>query len=217
MENWGQAAFLSAVGSGVTVSDFSILTVCSGNICRSPMAEQLLRAALASHPGIRVSSAGTVGLVGHPMDAQAAALATQFGVTDAASHIARELDASIVGDAQLVFAMAREHRRAVVEFEPRAARRTFTIREFARIAAEMTDEDLSDVAAIPSKDVSARLAAAVALIASMRGMVDRPASPEDDDVIDPYRRTADVYDQSARELRPAVDAVVRFLERAMTV
>ncbi|WP_244934445.1 low molecular weight phosphatase family protein [Mycetocola zhadangensis] len=199
------------------MSDFSILTVCSGNICRSPMAEQLLRTGLAQHEGIRVSSAGTVGLIGHPMDAQAAALAAQLGVTDTGSHIARELDAPIVGDAQLVFAMAREHRRAVVELEPRAARRTFTIREFARIVTEITDDDLAEVAALPATDAPARLSAAVAVVASMRGMVDRPASPEDDDVIDPYRRTADVYERSASELRPAVNAVVAFTHRVLSL
>jgi protein-tyrosine phosphatase len=199
------------------VGDFSILTVCSGNICRSPMAEQLLRAGLAAYPGIRVTSAGTVGLVGYPMDAQAAALSTRLGATDTDAHIARELSAPIVGEAQLVFAMAREHRRAVVEYEPRAARRTFTLREFARITAEITDEDLADVAVIPKTDVAARLNAAVAIVASMRGMVERPAVPEDDDVVDPYRRSADVYEQSARELQPAVDGAVRFFKRALAL
>jgi protein-tyrosine phosphatase len=199
------------------VSDFSILTVCSGNICRSPMAEQLLRAGLADLPGVRVSSAGTVGLVGSPMDAQAAALSAQFGVTDSALHVARELSAPIVGDAQLVFAMAREHRRAVVEYEPRAARRTFTIREFSRIAAEITNDDLADISAISKNDIAGRLSAAVTIVASMRGMVDRPASPEDDDVIDPYRRSVDVYERSAAELRPAVDAVVNFVRRIVAL
>lgn len=204
-------------GIGVTVSNFSILTVCSGNICRSPMAEQLLRAGLAAHPEIQVSSAGTVGMVGHPMDAQAAALATRLGVVGTAAHIARELSAPIVGDARLVFAMAREHRRAVVEHEPRAARRTFTLREFARIAGEITDGDLVDVAAIPASDVAGRLSAAVAIVASMRGMVERPALPEDDDVVDPYRRGAEVYEQSARQLQPAVDAAVRFFDRTLAL
>lgn len=198
------------------MGNFSILTVCSGNICRSPMAEQLLRAGLAEYPQIRVSSAGTIGLVGHPMDRQAAALAAQFGATDTKSHMARELFAPIVGDAQLVFAMAREHRRAVVEFEPRAARRTFTIREFARIAVKLTDSDLSYVASIPPSDVNGRLSAAVAVVASMRGMVDRPELPEDDDVVDPYRRPTDVYERSASELVPAVDAVVRLINRVLS-
>lgn len=199
------------------MADFSILTVCSGNICRSPLAEQLLRAGLADVPDVRVSSAGTVGMIGSPMDRQSAELAARFGVTDADRHVARELNAQHVGDAQLVFAMSREHRRAVVEFEPRAARRTFTIREFARITAEITDDDLAPVAALPLSDTTARLNAAIGVVAAMRGMVGPAASPDDDDVIDPYRRTADVYEQTGRELQPAVDAALTLFRRALTL
>ncbi|MET1017781.1 MAG: low molecular weight phosphatase family protein [Leifsonia flava] len=197
--------------------DFSILTVCSGNICRSPLAEQLLRAGLADVPGIRVSSAGTVGMVGYPMDAQSAELAARFGVTDTAEHVARELNAQHVGDAQLILAMSREHRRAVAQMTPRASRRTFTIREFARIAAEITDDDLAPAAELPLDDTAGRLSATVAVVGDLRGMVTPALTPEDDDVIDPYRRTADVYEQTGTELRPAVDSVLALFRRALTL
>ena len=197
--------------------DFSILTVCSGNICRSPLAEQLLRAGLAGVPDVRVSSAGTIGMVGYPMDAQAAELAVRFGITDSAQHVARELNEEHIADAQLIFAMSRDHRRAIAELVPRAARRTFTIREFARIAAEITDDDLASVAELPSDDTTGRLAATVAVVGSMRGMAGPPASPDDDDVIDPYRRPADVYERSGIELRPAVDATLDLFRRALSL
>jgi protein-tyrosine phosphatase len=128
------------------VTAFNILTVCSGNICRSPMAEQLLRAGLNAYPEVAVTSAGTVGLVGEPMDARALALASSFGVTDAADHVARELNEHQIRDADVVFAMSREHRRAIVQLHPRASRYTFTIREFARISKEITDADLTEAA-----------------------------------------------------------------------
>lgn len=197
--------------------DFSILTVCSGNICRSPLAEQLLRAGLADVPDVRVSSAGTVGMIGYPMDARAAELAVRFGITDSASHVARELNERQIADAQLIFAMSRDHRRAVAELVPRAARRTFTIREFARIAAEITDDDLAPAAELPQDDVSGRLAATVAVVGAMRGMAGPPASADDDDVIDPYRRPAAVYERSGNELRPAVDAVLDLFRRGLAV
>ena len=199
------------------MSHFSILTVCSGNICRSPLAEQLLRAGLADVPGVQVSSAGTIGMIGYPMDAQAAELAVRFGVTDSAQHVARELNEQHIADAELIFAMSRDHRRAIAELVPRAARRTFTIREFARIAAEISDEDLASVAAIPRTDSAGRLAATVAVVGSMRGMAGPPATPEDDDVIDPYRRSADVYERSGNELRPAVDAALELFRRALAL
>ena len=57
----------------------TILTVCVGNICRSPMAEGLLRERLsASGKSVRVASAGLQALAGHPADAMATALLTTF-------------------------------------------------------------------------------------------------------------------------------------------
>ncbi|WP_308428560.1 arsenate reductase/protein-tyrosine-phosphatase family protein [Mycetocola manganoxydans] len=190
--------------------------MCSGNICRSPMAEQLLRAGLNSYPGVSVGSAGTVGLVGEPMDARALDLATSFGVTDAATHVARELNEKQIREADVVFAMSREHRRAVVQLHPRASRYTFTIREFARIAAEITDADLTDAALLPGDDVAGRFAVAVDAAASLRGMVTPLQNADDDDVVDPYRRADEVYTLSGQQLVPAVQATLALFGRAAT-
>ncbi|AWB87870.1 low molecular weight phosphatase family protein [Mycetocola zhujimingii] len=194
-----------------------MLTVCSGNICRSPLAEQLLRAGLSAYPGVTVASAGTVGLSGEPMDARALTLATSLGVTDAEAHVARELTEIDIRDADVIFAMAREHRRAIVQLHPRAARYTFTIREFARIAAEITDADLTDVAILPPDDLAGRFASAVATCAALRGVVAPALSPDDDDVVDPYRRHDDVYVRTGHELVPAVASTVDLFHRAATV
>jgi len=48
-------------------------------------------------------------------------------------------------------------------------------------------------------------------------MVLPPEDPEHDDVIDPYRQSQAVYDRSAAELKPAVDAAVQFLQTALTI
>src|SRR5690606_4076566 len=60
----------------------TILTVCTGNICRSPMGEILLRANLADL-GVRVHSAGTHALVDHEMTEQSQQLAVRLGATEA--------------------------------------------------------------------------------------------------------------------------------------
>ncbi|SFN36028.1 hypothetical protein [Mycetocola miduiensis] len=196
------------------MANFTILTVCSGNICRSPMAEQLLRSGLNAYPGVTVSSAGTVGLVGEPMDQRALSLAASFGVTDAADHVARELNEQQIRDADVVFAMSREHRRAIVQLHPRASRYTFTIREFARIAAEITDADLTDAALLSRDDVAGRFAAAIEAAASLRGVVTPLLNADDDDVVDPYRRLDDVYTLSGQQLVPAVEGALALFERA---
>jgi protein-tyrosine phosphatase len=180
------------------------------------MAEQLLRAGLSAYSGVTVTSAGTVGLVGEPMDARALNLAASFGVTDAAEHVARELSEQQIREADVVFAMSREHRRAIVQLHPRSARYTFTIREFARITAEITDADLTDAALLPRGDVASRFAAAVEAAASLRGIVTPLQNADDDDVVDPYRRSDDVYTVSGQQLVPAVQGALALFERAAT-
>ncbi|TFD17773.1 low molecular weight phosphatase family protein [Cryobacterium sp. TMT2-23] len=195
---------------------FSILTVCSGNICRSPLAEQLLRVGLASWPQIQVASAGTIGLTGQGMPPQAADLSHHFG-GDPSAHVAQELTEQHVQTADLVFAMSREHRRAIVELVPRAIRYTFTIREFARLVADVTDDDLDAAAALPLDDVVGRLTTLIGLAASQRGAVAPLVSADDDDVVDPYRRSDEVYVESAQQLVPAINAVTALFHRAATV
>jgi protein-tyrosine phosphatase len=197
------------------MSKFTILTVCSGNLCRSPIAEQVLRARL-DRLSVSVRSAGTVARDGDAMTPEAAAISTRLG-GDSSSHAARRLGERVVGEAGLVLAMAREHRRAVVTMLPRASRYTFAVREFARLAAGITEDDLDEIARMPLEEEAARLSAAVALVASRRGMVPAPDDPGDDDVIDPYRRSADVYASSEAQLAPALEAVVLFLWRAATL
>lgn len=198
------------------MAGFRILTVCSGNICRSPLAEQLLRVGLASWPEVTVASAGTIGLTGQGMPNEAADLSRHFG-GEPSGHVARVLTAEHLSEASLVFAMSREHRRAIVELFPKAIRYTFTIREFARLVSGVTDEDLDDAAALPLHDVVGRFSTLVGFAASQRGAVSPPESPEDDDVVDPYRRSDEVYAESARQLVPAVNDVVSLFHRSARV
>lgn len=198
-------------------SQFRVMTVCSGNICRSPVAERYLQAGLQrlGIQGVTVDSAGTIARDGQRMPEQAAQLAISHGA-DPSGHEARYLNEGHVAKADLVFAMAREHRRDVVSMYPRASRYTFTIREFARLAKGLIVQDFQDVAAISAVDVAARLRAAVALVAARRGLVDVPADPLEDDVVDPYRLSDDVFSESGRQLFPAVDVVLDVFQYALT-
>ncbi|HXV93441.1 MAG TPA: low molecular weight protein-tyrosine-phosphatase [Pseudonocardia sp.] len=101
----------------------SVTFVCTGNICRSPMAEkvfvhELEAAGLAEH--VRVTSAGTGGWhVGEPADVRAAALLREHGYADA--HVARQLDAELLA-ADLIVALDEGHRRAVQRLVPEPER-----------------------------------------------------------------------------------------------
>jgi len=87
----------------------SILCVCTGNICRSPVAEAALRAAL---PGHSVSSAGLHALVGHGIDADSAAAARQRDIP-LSDHSARQFTTRIGERPDLIIVMDRDHRSEI--------------------------------------------------------------------------------------------------------
>lgn len=86
------------------------LVVCTGNICRSPMGEYVLRDRLADRPNITVGSAGIGALVGHPADPTAVEIMAEHGI-DASAHRARQVDAQMLADTDLVLAMDNTHVR----------------------------------------------------------------------------------------------------------
>lgn len=188
-----------------------ILTVCTGNICRSPLAAVILKTRLADLD-VQVHSAGTRGLNAATMTPEAIDLAIEYGVSDvdADAHRSRYLIESLLSSPDLILTMTRDHRREVAELAPARLRSTFTLREFARLAAALSDEQIA--AAAVGDDASTRLRSAATAIAGMRGLVE----PGDDDVIDPYRREWEVYRESADQLVPAlaqVERVVRIASR----
>lgn len=184
--------------------------VCTGNVCRSPLAELLLSARLGALEGVSASSAGTDAVDGEKMTAQASEIAIRLGAPErgVAEHRARRLESWMLREAELVLALTRDHRGAIVRLEPSATRRTFTLREFAHVADSIRTPDPSD----PARHE--RLQTGVATAASLRGVVPPLHRPEDADVIDPYRRTDAVYERSAAQLAPAVESTARFLIRA---
>ena len=92
----------------------SILVVCTGNICRSPIGERLLRQQL---PGKQVNSAGILGLEGHPADAAAQAVARRHGVS-LEGHIARKVTRNLLQQADLILVMGPEHLRFIATMAP---------------------------------------------------------------------------------------------------
>ncbi len=126
-----------------------VLFVCTGNICRSPIAERLAAAygARLQIPDFRASSAGTHAVIAHPIHPDAAHVLEKLG-GDASSFAARQLTSRIASDADLVLTMTRAHRNAVLEHAPRQLHRTFTLSEAARLASEYNARKVADLAAL---------------------------------------------------------------------
>lgn len=192
---------------------FEVLVVCTGNLCRSPLAALLLEARLpgaAGLPGrgLRVASAGTLARPGAPMDPAAAVEAARLGL-DPSAHRARRLSAQAVERADLVVGVAREHRAAAVRLAPAAVRRAFTLLELADLLRGLPVEG---AVASASEDPATRLRSLVEAAAMRRSL-----APLDDphriDVPDPYRRGAAAYGRSAREIASAIDGVEGAIRR----
>ena len=92
----------------------SILVVCTGNICRSPIGERLLRQLL---PGRQVTSAGIFGLEGRPADASAQAVALRHGLS-LEGHVARRVKCSLLQQSDLILVMEPEHLRFIATMAP---------------------------------------------------------------------------------------------------
>ena len=177
----------------------TILTVCTGNICRSPAVERLLAHAL---PEANVVSAGVRAVVGGPVHPPMATLLAGAGVS-VDGFAAQQLTADVVARADLVLALTRGHRAAIVDLVPAAVRRTFTLRELARYATAVGPD------ALPHGTLAERLEALLPLAAAQRGRV--RIDPREDDVVDPYGGNDRLYALSFDQLRPAVDAIAEVL------
>jgi protein-tyrosine phosphatase len=106
-----------------------VLVVCVGNICRSPMAEALLRARLGRRPRFAVSSAGVSALVGFPADPAAVELMQERGL-DISGHRARQVTPDLVAASDLVLVMERGHEAAVLAIAPQARGKVHSIGKF---------------------------------------------------------------------------------------
>lgn len=104
----------------------SILVLCEGNICRSPMAEALIAAAL---PNCTVSSAGLQALVGKPADESAQQLMRERGL-DISRHRAQQVTRPLCLNADVVLVMEREQRGRLQVLYPEVCGRVFRLGEY---------------------------------------------------------------------------------------
>lgn len=103
----------------------SILVVCVGNICRSPMAESILHHQLQEQ-GFTVSSAGLGALIDHAMDKTALKVLRDNGY-DWSNHKARQITPKLISNNDLILVMEKKHLNAVSEMAPQARGKTFLL------------------------------------------------------------------------------------------
>jgi protein-tyrosine phosphatase len=168
---------------------FTVLLVCTGNICRSALAERLGRAYLTEvldgdADRIRLVSAGTQAVMGSDMHPDSALVLRGFGA-EPGDFQARQLQPAHTATADLVLTMTRAHRRAVLELAPRMLSRTFTLLEAADLLSRLPTDESSQAG-----DFLERADALVQKLAAARSQ--RPGSAADD-VPDPIGRPVDEH------------------------
>lgn len=105
-----------------------VLTLCVGNICRSPIAEALLARAL---PQSQVWSAGLEALVGQPADPLSVEVAARHGI-DLGTHRAQQVSAWMCQQAELILVMEQDHRLELERRYPTVRGRVFCLGEATR-------------------------------------------------------------------------------------
>lgn len=103
----------------------NILIVCVGNICRSPLAEAMLKQHLTAK-GKQVSSAGLQAMVAQGADAHTTELATAAGI-DLSNHKARQLTREMLAEADLILTMEQRHLEDISKMAPQARGKTMLL------------------------------------------------------------------------------------------
>ena len=185
----------------MTAADFPplrILAVCTGNVCRSPAVERLLQRDLDE--SVTIVSAGTHALVGEPIAEPMTELLSSAGANPS-QFGASQLRAADVRGADLILALTREHRAEIVDLWPGAVRRSFTLNEFARALLQIETDDLPE-----ANSAADRLTSLLPHAATLRGQ-HRPTTATADDIIDPYHRSNEIYQQSFDQISEAIGII----------
>lgn len=169
---------------------FTILHVCMGNICRSPMAERLF--ALELGDSVYIHSVGTGGWhEGEEMNPPAARLIVARG-GDVEGFRARKLRAEHIDSADLILTATADQFDYVTALRRDAADRTFVLGEFGRLLKGV------DRSTLPTGATYERGVAIVHAVAALRG--GHPAAPGDD-LDDPWGRGDHVFSRIADEIQ----------------
>lgn len=175
----------------------TVLFVCTGNICRSPIAAGLLAARLGSSgPAVRVDSAGILDL-DVPSPPEVIATGNDLGI-DLADHRGRLITLADVRGATLILGMTRKHVREVVMMDPSAWTRTFTLRELVRRGQLMRP-----------RDANQSLEDWLVFVNHGRRMVDLQGKSRKDDIADPLGGSMRGYRIAAETISGLVSELVR--------
>jgi protein-tyrosine phosphatase len=173
--------------------------LCTGNICRSPVAAALLAARTAQiGVDVRVSSAGVLES-GRPASAHSVDILSGRGL-DLSTHRSTTVTKELIRSADLIVTMAREHVRHAVVLVPEAWPRTFTLKNLVirgeKVGPRRPEEEISDW---------------LARVHAGRTRAGLLGSSLEDDVADPIGQARGAYNRMVGELDDLVERLVTLL------
>lgn len=180
---------------------FRVLFVCTGNVCRSPLAERLTRSALGPCPAVQVTSAGTRAEPGREMTERARRVLVRLG-GDPTGFGSRPLVPGLVAAADLVLTATREHRAESVAMHLPAVTRAFTIAEFGTLVRAVPPEEITR-----HRDPVRRARALVDEARALRGLV----RVDQFDIADPHGRSRLAHRAAGRGIARSLAVPLRLL------
>ncbi|MEI6375034.1 MAG: hypothetical protein WCP26_14735 [Actinomycetes bacterium] len=192
---------------------FTVMVVCSANVCRSPVAAALLQVALASQMASGLVAVTSGGVWANDGDAVCGLAVQQAGLSTL-HHSAKRLTEADIASADLILTAEQLHRASVVEKDLSARKRTFTLREAAALskwhaAGSPLPEGLDfPPAPPPPEDPYARLLWWVSELNAGRGIASM-GSGQEFDIADSHGEVRVDHAAVVAALGSAVDGIVR--------
>ncbi|MFC5451449.1 low molecular weight protein arginine phosphatase [Paenibacillus aestuarii] len=188
-----------------------ILFVCTGNTCRSPLAEGLLRMKVNKEGlAVEVRSAGVSAVTGGPISRNSASILKQAGFEEQLQSLA--IQPSEVNWADLILTMTVGHKRSVVGRFPDAIDKTFTLKEYV-------EDDAVVLQAIEEREklvaeLQLKMALAQAITPEERSRIlELEYKLPDYDISDPFGGPLTIYQQTADEIGESLDKLVAKIKK----